>query len=192
MISILNRIILDEEKIKDIICHTVDIINHIYKDIDEVYVIAVLEGAKTFVNDLFKTNLLNRNKFTVLKIKANSYYDNSETTGKVKITNFFNVKDIKGKNVLIIDDIYNSGETLWNIKNYIKTHTQLIKVCVMIERIILDEYGVNVAHTRDMHLDIIGTKLKTKDFLVGYGLNYKGKYGDFPYIGALKKELFGE
>lgn len=187
MIKILNKIILDEEKIKNIIDHTVDLINYQYRDVDEVYIIAVLEGAKNFVNDLFETNLLNRNKFRVLTIKVNSYYDNSKTTGKVKITKCFNAKKIKGKNVLIIDDIYDTGETLWNIKNYIKIHTQSIKVCVMIERVVLDEYGINIAHKRDMHLDIIGTKLKTKDFLVGYGLNYKGEYGDLPYIGALRE-----
>ena len=88
------------------------------------------------------------------------------------------VVDVEGKNVLLIEDIVDSGQTIEKLlKILYKRNPKIIKVCVMVDR--PDRRKIPV------HLDYIGFTIPNK-FLVGYGLDFAGKYRNLPYIGALE------
>ena len=91
--------------------------------------------------------------------------------------------DIEDKDVIIVEDIVDTGFTLHNLLDYLKKYKpKSIKLCTLIDK----------PHRRtiDVKTDYVGFTMEKNEFIVGYGLDYAQKYRNFPYIGVLKEEIY--
>ena len=125
--------------------------------------ICVLNGSFMFASDLMKEIPFNC-EISFVKLSS---YSGTETTGKVKELIGLN-EDIKGRHVVILEDIVDSGTTIVNIVGQLKKLGAAdVKVATMLFK--------REAYTKDMELDYVGIEIPN-DFIVGYGLDYNG-YG---------------
>jgi len=103
----------------------------------------------------------------------------AKTSGKVKVVTEL-TEDIKGKDVLLVEDIVDSGLTAQHlIKTLAKKKPRSIKVCTLLSK--PDRRTINVA------IDYVGFKIPNK-YVVGYGLDYQQKYRNLPYLAVLDIE----
>lgn len=140
-------------------------------------VIAILTGTLMFVSDLLRRIPLPL-KLNCLSVA--SYHGKTQTSGEV----FFkevSVPDIAGEDVLILDDILDTGHTLEAVCKKLETsRPRSIRACVLLSK--------RKQRARNVDVDYIGFEIDD-EFVVGYGLDYMERYRNLPYIGVLKKEL---
>ena len=138
-----------------------------------VHLICVLKGASIFMCELAKRITV---PVTMDFMSASSYGSSTESSGVVRI-----VKDLdeplKDKDVLIIEDIIDSGRTLSYLMKVFKDRgPSSIKLCALLDK---PERRVT-----DVHIDYLGFEVPD-EFVVGYGLDYDQRYRNLPYIGIL-------
>lgn len=148
-----------------------------YQD-KNLVVIVLLKGAAWFATDLTRSiNLPLRVDFMV----ASSYGNGTTTSGSVKVKLDIS-EDIKGKDVLVIDDIIDSGVTFAAItemlRHYKPATLKTVALCDKAER-----------RQNGLQADYVGFKIPD-EFVVGYGLDYAGDYRNLPYIGILKPAVY--
>ena len=168
------RIIVDQDQIQAHIAEVAESLSEKYKDNNNLLIVVLLEGARRFANDLFKYL-----KFTpqVEYITASSYLGGTETTGKVNISSDID-NLIAGRDILLVDDIYDTGLTLKAVTDYLQAHNPAsIRTCVLLEKA--------KKHRESIPVDFCGMKIEDS-FLIGYGLDYEGKYRDLPYIASME------
>ena len=142
--------------------------------------IGVLKGCFVFLADLARCVDL---KCEVRFLIASSYGFSSVTSGKVSISKELDF-DIKGRDVIIIEDILDSGVTLTSLKEYILEHSPAsLKICAMLDKPSRRQKPIDV--------DYLGYTCPD-DFVVGYGLDYAESYRNLPFIAALKPEVYSE
>ena len=143
----------------------------------ELAVIAILTGTLMFTSDLLRRIPLPL-KLNCLSVA--SYHGKTQTSGEV----FFNelsVPDVAGQDVLILDDILDTGHTLAAVREKLETaKPRSIRVCVLLSK--------RKQRARDLDADYIGFEIDD-EFVVGYGLDYMERYRNLPYVGVLRKEL---
>ena len=146
-------------------------INADYKD-EELFLICVLKGAVMFMVDLAKHLKM---PVDMEFIRLSSYGSGFTSTGKVNAVDI-SLPDLNGKNVLIIEDIIDTGHTARFLMDFMKHNfkTKSIKFCSLLDKRIKREV--------DIDPDYYGLDVDDK-FLVGYGLDYDGFYRNLPYIG---------
>ena len=164
--------LISEEKLKKSVLEIAKEITEAY-DGEEVKTICVLKGAVMFMVDLVK-NIDLPVKFDFMAVS--SYGDGTTSSGTIKI-----LKDlddpIEGENVLIVEDIIDSGRTLSYLIDYLKSkNPKSIKLCTLFDKPERREFDVKVDWTG---FDI------PDEFIVGYGLDYAQRYRNLPYIGVL-------
>ena len=175
--NIIDKIILTDSEIKAIVTKLSNKINNSYQKGKRIEVLVLLEGAKTFSQDIFSSNNIDLDKFHISHVRVKSY--NGINSEDVKISKE-DLSFIKDKEVLIIDDIYETGKTLSSFCKYIRTfNPESIKTCVLLER--------DSEHEEQINIDFLGVIVKNQDFLIGYGLDYNGDSRDLPLIATLKK-----
>ena len=139
----------------------------------DLVVICVLKGAFMFCSDLIKKiNLPLKLEF----ISLSSYGDNTQSSGSVRLEMDITA-NIEGKNVLIVEDIVDSGltiKTLMEIMAVRKPTT--VKLASLLFKPSKMKHKVNI--------DYLGFEIEDK-FVIGYGLDYAGRYRELPYIGVL-------
>lgn len=135
-------------------------------------VIAVSNGATLFVADLIRQIDLPMHLDTIMAYS----YDGTESKGEVKL--FSNLKlDITDRNVLLVDDILDTGRTLSKIVSFLQTlKPASVKTCVL-----LDKPDRRVV---EIKADYVGFTVPNV-FVVGYGLDYNEYYRNLPYVGKL-------
>jgi hypoxanthine phosphoribosyltransferase len=142
-----------------------------------VTIICVLKGAVVFMCDLAKRLDLTT-EFDFIAIS--SYGDGTESSGIVKITKDLD-KSVKGKDVLLIEDILDTGNTLKYIINYLNSQKpNSLKTCVLLDK-------PERRKIDGIHVDYIGFEIPNF-FAVGYGLDYSQRYRNLPFIGDLRFE----
>lgn len=164
-----EAVLLDREEIKKIVKEVGKKINESYDG--EVVLISLLRGSFVFAADLCREISL---PVVIDFMTTSSYGDDGEvTSGKVDI--LFDVREnLEGKDVIIVDDICDSGNTLKEIVGHIsKKNPKSIKTAVM-----LDKPSRRLV---DISPDFIGKTIEDV-FIVGYGLNYGNHYRNCPYI----------
>ena len=133
-----------------------------------------LRGAVVWMADIMKAI---PNETEVDFVMASSYGSGTTTTGVVKIKKDLE-GDIYGKNVLIIEDIVDTGTTLKHLKAYLADRNpKSIRICTL-----LDKPSRRIA---DIQADYIGFEIENL-FVIGYGLDYDQKYRNLPYISYLE------
>jgi hypoxanthine phosphoribosyltransferase len=142
----------------------------------DLVLVGVLKGAYAFYADLARAiRIPMRVDFLIVA----SYGRQSKTSGKVKVITEL-TEDIKGKDVLLVEDIVDSGLTVqYLIKTLTKHKPKSIKVCTLLSK--------PERRTIDVALDYIGFKIPNQ-YVVGYGLDYQQKYRNLPYLAVLDVE----
>src|SRR4249920_1111488 len=138
--------------------------------------VGVLKGAYCFYADLARAI---RIPMMVDFLMVTSYGSRAKTSGKIKIVTEL-TEDIKGKDVLLVEDIVDSGLTVqYLVKTLAKKKPRSIKVCTLLSK--PDRRTIDVA------IDYVGFKIPSK-YVVGYGLDYQQKYRNLPYLAVLDVE----
>lgn len=173
--SDLLKICITNEEIKKIVSKIAKKINEDYKDKNPLF-ICLLKGAVPFATDLLKEINL---KCNIEYLKVSSY-DGIRSTGILKIqTAFPNIKD---RDVIVIDDIIDTGKTLFELKKMMyEKGASSVAIAILLDKPEGRKY--------DIYADYIGT-LVPNEFVVGYGLDYNEYYRNLPYIGVLKEEIY--
>ncbi len=137
----------------------------------EIVIICILRGAVYFATDL--TKYIDSNNLIMEFMQVSSYGNMKETTGELKIKKDLDV-NIEGKNVIIVEDIIDSGFTMLNLKKYLLSkNPETLKVCTLLDK--KDRRKVEV------EADYVGFEIPNK-FVLGYGLDYEEYYRNLPYI----------
>lgn len=136
----------------------------------EITFICILKGSIFFTVDLAK-NIDGDVRVDFVRVSS---YNGEESTGEIRMK--LDLKDsIQGKDVIIIEDIIDTGRTLKYLKEYLKIkQPNSIKICTLLDK--------KERRVCDMEADYVGFTIPDK-FVVGYGLDYDEKYRNLPYIG---------
>ncbi len=141
-------------------------------------VLGILKGCVFFMTDLVRNIDL---PLSIDFMSVSSYGSGTESTGHVKITKDIDI-DLSGYDVLLVEDILDSGRTLKYVSDILKTRgANSISIVTL-----LDKPDRRVAPVKP---DYVGCDVPD-EFVVGYGLDYDQKYRNLPYIGSLKREIY--
>ena len=167
-------VMISEEEIKSKVYEIAKRIEEDYKNEEDLLVVGILKGANIFVADLIRNINLDVNMDFM---SVSSYGNGTESSGTVKIIKDLDV-DIENKNVLIVEDIIDSGLTLSNLVATLKTRNpKSLKLCTLLDK--------PQRRTADIPVDYVGFVIEDK-FIVGYGIDYAEKYRNLPYIGVVE------
>ena len=165
-------VMISEEQIAK---KVVELAKRIEKDFEgeELLVVGILKGASIFVSDLIRKVNLDVN---IDFMSVSSYGNGTQSSGIVKILKDLDV-NIEGKNVLIVEDIIDSGLTLSNLVATLETREpKSLKICTLLDK--------PERRKSDIKVDYVGFVIEDK-FIVGYGIDYAEKYRNLPYIGVV-------
>jgi hypoxanthine phosphoribosyltransferase len=167
------RVLLSEEEVDKRIAEIAAKISEDYNG-EQVHMICVLKGGVFFTCELAKRLTI---PVSMDFMSVSSYGADTKSSGVVKI-----IKDldegIEGKNVLVVEDIIDSGRTLSYLLEYLRNRNpKSLKLCTLLDKPERRVVEVNVDYTC---FDI------PDEFVVGYGLDYAQKYRNLPYIGVVE------
>lgn len=172
-----ERILISEADLHKIVSKLGAEITDDYKD-KNLLLVSILKGAVVFMTDLMREIKIPCS----IDFMATSSYEGAKSTGVVKIIKDLD-EDITGKDVLIVEDILDSGRTLSYITSILlKRNPASLKICTL-----LDKPAARVVET--VQPDYTGATVED-EFVIGYGLDYNEKYRNLPYIAILKKEIY--
>jgi len=173
----IKEVLISEAEIQAICKSLGEQISKDYKG-KRLLLVSVLKGAVVFLADLMRyIDLDCEIDFMVVS----SYGSGTVSTGQVKIIKDLNI-DIKDYDLLIVEDILDTGITLSNLMRLLSVREpKSIKICTL-----LDKPDRRAAEVK---ADYIGRQIPD-EFVVGYGLDYDEKYRNLPFVGILKREVY--
>lgn len=149
-----------------------------YEPNDELLVIGLLDGVFMFLADLTREI---GTTHTVDFISASSYGGGTVSSGNVKIKKDASTS-VEGKHVLVVDEMCDSGRTLASLKALLEQrNAKTVRTCVLLDKV--------SRRTEDVRPDYVGA-VCPDEFVVGYGMDWGGKYRSLPFIGIVKRELY--
>ena len=173
--SVLPKALISEGKLKQRIDDLAAEIGFDYRG-KEITAVCVLKGSFVFYADLIRKIEL---PLTCEFMGLSSYGDKTTSSGEVKISLDLN-DPIQGKHILIIEDIVDSGLTMnYLIQNLRARKPASVRICTLLMKPDLLK--------ADVDIDYVGFKIG-KEFVVGYGLDYAGRFRQLPYVGVLESE----
>mgnify|MGYP002517843297 CR=1 FL=1 len=173
-----ERVLFDEEAIRGIVERLGKQVTEDYQGKDLV-LIAVLRGAVVFMGDLMRAI---DTKLAIDFMAVSSYGDGVKSSGIVRIIKDLDI-DISGRDVLIVEDVLDSGLTLkYLMKNLSHRNPASLEVCTFLWK---DVAGKQAA----VNPKYVGAHCPD-EFVVGYGLDYAERYRNLPYVGVLKPEVY--
>jgi len=141
---------------------------------ESIVMIVVLKGSFVFAADLIREM---KSDINVDFISVSSYSDQTESTGKVKLLKDLD-SNITNKNVVVIEDIIDSGLTLHFLKDHLQLHKpRNIKICTLLDK--------PERRKIDLPVDYVGFVIPD-EFIVGYGIDYAQKFRNLPYIATVE------
>ena len=172
-----ERLLLSAEEIDKIVKKVAKEINEDYKD-EELTAVVILRGSVVFSSDLIR-NLDIPVKLEFMQVS--SYGSGTTSSGCIELKMDIET-DISGKNILIIEDIIDSGNTLYKLKEILKgRNPKTCRICALLDK---PERRVT-----PVEVEYIGAKIPD-EFVVGYGLDYNECYRNLPDVGVLKREVY--
>ena len=168
------KLLISEEQIQSGINKLASELNDIYKD-EEVYLICVLKGSVMFMTDLAKKLTM---PVKMEFIRLSSYGSGTVYSGKVNAVDI-SLPDLNGKNVLIIEDIIDTGHTAKFLVDFLNHNFKIkdLKFCALLDK--------KVKRAADIEADYYCFEIDDK-FVVGYGLDIDGYFRNLPYIGYVE------
>ncbi|MBO5060571.1 MAG: hypoxanthine phosphoribosyltransferase [Clostridia bacterium] len=172
-----ERILVTEAQIQGAVQKIADGINRDLND-EPLLVVVILKGSTPFAMDLIrKLNMPVELDF----MQVSSYGKSTASSGFINMKKDLE-RDITGKNILIVEDIIDSGNTLFKIKTLFESrNAKSVRICTM-----LDKPSRRVV---DVEVNYVGIEIPD-EFAIGYGLDYNEQYRNLPYIGVLKREVY--
>ncbi len=172
----ISQILISEEELKSICKRLGEQITRDYEG-KKLLVVSVLKGAVVFMSDLLREIKCD----CVIDFIAVSSYSGTKTTGVVKFKKDLDI-DPDGMNILIVEDILDSGITLSYLSGVLKgRNAESIKICALLDK--------PENRQADIKADYVG-KVIPDAFVVGYGLDYDEKYRNLPYVGVLSPSVY--
>jgi hypoxanthine phosphoribosyltransferase len=171
----LEEVLLTEDQIQ----HR---LNDLSKEIQQDYaekdltLVAILTGSVMFIADLLRRLPM---QLRLDYIGVSSYHGETRSTGELILTKALKL-DVRDRDVLVVDDILDTGLTLVNIRAMLqKLQPRSVKFCTFLEK--------DIPHHENFRADYVGFHIPNK-FVVGYGLDYRERYRNLPYVGTLRPE----
>lgn len=173
----IESVLFSEKEIENIVNILANQIEKDYNNKDFIMV-GLLKGSVAFMADLMKKINLD---FSIDFMVVSSYGGGTQSTGRVNVLKDIS-QSVEGKEILIVEDIIDSGNTLNFIKKYLTVKgAKSIKLCTLFDK--------PDRRTADITVDYVGVKIPDV-FIVGYGLDYDEKYRNLPYVGVLKSSVY--
>ena len=166
------KVLITEQEIAS---RTRELAEQIQKDYnnEEIVIVCILKGATFFAVELAKRI----ESDTIIDFMKVSSYEGTESTGKINFTLDIS-EDITDKNVLIVEDIVDTGRTLAYVKKYLESkNPKNVKICTMLNK--------KERRVIDLETEYVAFDIPDK-FVIGYGLDYDEKYRNLPYVGYLE------
>ncbi len=173
------KVLLSEEEIRKRVQEMGDQLYEVFKDKTPMFV-GVLNGCFVFMADLVRATQL---KSEVEFIGVSSYKNATKSSGVVQITRDLQ-RDISGRDIIVVEDILDSGNTLAFLKSYLMTKgAASITIATLLDK--------PARREKPIVADYAGFVVPD-EFVVGYGLDYCQQYRNMPYIGVLKPEIYSK
>ncbi len=178
MINDVKSILLNEKELDEITSTLAKKIENDYQD-KNLLLLGILKGSVVFMSDLMKKiNLPMQIDF----MKVSSYGDGTKSTGKINIMLDLHRNDLSKLDILIIEDIIDSGRTLSYLSEYLRlAGAKSVKTVTLLDKPSRREV--------DFTPDYCGTTIPD-EFVVGYGLDYAENYRTLPYVAILKPRVY--
>ena len=177
MIEDIERVLLSEEQIHEIVSRLGRQISEDYKD-KKLLMVSVLKGSVVFMADLMRAITI---PCEIDFMAVSSYGSGTESSGEVKIIKDLD-RPIEGYDLLLVEDILDSGKTLHYISEMLRARRPArIKICTLLSKPERRKIDVNV--------DYLGFEIPD-EFVVGYGLDYAEKYRNVPFLGVLSRSVY--
>ena len=174
----IQEVLLSQEQIQQRIEELGKILSEEYRDKNPI-VVGVMKGVVVFYADMIR-------KLTVpcqMDFMWISSYEGTESTGSVVVKRDL-ASDIKGRHVLILEDIFDTGNSLSFVTEHLLAREPAsLKICTLLDKPSRRKPGVT------LQADYVGFTIPNA-FVVGYGLDYNEYYRNLPYVGILKPEAY--
>jgi len=168
------EVLIDEESLNKRIQEVADVINKDYEG-KTLHLICVLKGGAMFMCELAKRLTI---PVTFDFMSVSSYGSGTSSSGVVKIVKDLD-ESIEGKDVLVVEDIVDSGRTLAYLIELLKKRgPRSVKICSLLDK-------PSRREKKDVFVDYVCFEIEDK-FVVGYGLDYDQRYRNLPYIGVME------
>lgn len=174
------KVLVTEEQLKAKVQELGEQITRDYEG-KNLLLVSILKGSVVFMADIMRAiKVPNAIDFMVVSSYGGA---NTTTTGLVKIIKDLD-NDLTGKDVLIVEDILDTGVTLSKLVPMLEMrHPNSVKICAILDK--------PERRKADIHADYLGFQVPD-EFVVGYGLDYDEKYRNLPYVGVLKPEVYSK
>lgn len=173
----IEKIIFDQKTLESKIKELATWVNQTYKNNDSLIVVGLLKGSFPFMAQLIKDIDID---FIIDFMTVSSYNGDLRTSGSVKVILDL-ANDIMNKDVLIVEDIVDTGKTMHKVIDLLKSRNpKSLKVITLLNK----PSGRQIAFEPDKYGFLI-----ENEFVVGFGFDYKEKLRQLPFIGILKKEF---
>lgn len=180
MLKDIERVLVSSEELQKITERLGKQISEDYKD-KNLLLVSVLKGSIAFMADLMRNITI---PCQIDFMALSTYGSGTESTGRVRVNKDLDIYP-EGYDILIVEDILDSGRTLEYIINnmLLPKNAKSVKICTLLDK--PERRVANIA------ADYVGTSVPNA-FVVGYGLDFDEKYRNLPFIGELKKEVYSD
>ncbi|HJB25942.1 MAG TPA: hypoxanthine phosphoribosyltransferase [Firmicutes bacterium] len=171
------KTLVSEEELREKVTELGRQISHDYEG-KSLLLVSVLKGSVVFMADLMRAITI---PARIDFMSVSSYGSGTKSRGVVKIVKDLDIP-LEGYDLLIVEDILDSGNTLSYLKEILSSRgPKSIRICTLLDK--------PERRTADIAADYVGFAVPD-EFVVGYGLDYDEKYRNLPFIGVLKPEVY--
>lgn len=178
--SDVERVLLTEEQIKARVKELAKEIDEYYEDMPgKLVLLCILKGSVVFMADLMKAVTV---PVDIDFMKVSSYGAAASTSGNIKIHLDLHREDLEDCNILIVEDIIDSGRTLSHLKKYLDFKgARSVRTCTLLDK----------PERREVDFDADYSGFVIPDeFVIGYGLDYDEAYRELPFVGVLSPSVY--
>ena len=178
MLNDIEKVLLSEEELQNIVHRLGSQISEDYKG-KNLVLVSVLKGSVVFMADLMRAITI---PCAIDFMAVSSYGAGTQTSGVVKIIKDLDTDVVNGADLLIVEDILDSGVTLEYLMKVLSARNPAsIKICTLLDK--------PERRKAPIKADYAGAQIPDA-FVVGYGLDYDEKYRNLPFVGALKPAVY--
>ena len=175
-----DRVLISEEELREAVARLARQIDEDEKNSEKgLLLLGILKGSVVFMGDLMKQI---KTPMEIDFMKVSSYGASTVSSGELKITLDLMREDLDRYDVVIVEDIVDSGNTLSKLVSYLRGRgAGSVRACALLDK--------PARRKVDYTPDYVGIVVPDV-FVIGYGLDYDEKYRELPYVGVLKKEIY--
>ncbi|MBQ4354366.1 MAG: hypoxanthine phosphoribosyltransferase [Clostridia bacterium] len=175
----IDRVLISEQEIDEITTKIAANIDRDYQNCKRLLLLCILKGSVVFMGDLMKKISI---PVEIDFMKVSSYKDGTQSSGRINIILDLHRKDLSECDIIIVEDIIDSGRTLSYLVEYLRLGgAHSVRTCTLLDKPSRREV--------DFSPDYRGIEIPD-EFVVGYGLDYAEQFRALPYIGILKPEVY--